>query len=257
MSLSLDPIRTLFLADAVFEDRPGDSRAAAQKLALGLTQRGHEVTFLVARQSPGSPEDEQRGPLRIIRYGGAGMGPEFIRRGQEACARLWAQTPFDLVHTHFAYSSVGPLRAVPKSVPRVRTFHGSWDEEGWLEEKQTDSLLGMAKAAIKRRVRYGIEAQSLSESAKVLTLSDCFSQIAQDRYGVKSDKIQVIPGGTDIERFCLPGDKGSVRDRLELPRDRRILLTVSRLAPRMGSNGTVMCCCLLAVKARNVIVSMT
>ena len=233
MTLRMDVIRALFLADAVFEDLPGGSRVVARELADGLAERGHEITFLVARQTPDAPDDEQRGPIRIVRYGGAGKGAEFIRNGHEACTKLCGEKSFDVVHTHFAYASLGPLRTVPKSVPRIRTFHGPWDEEGWLEDSRTSNPVSLLKAAVKRKVRKRIEADSLRESVKVLTLSECFAQMARSHYGVKSERIEIIPGGTDIKRFCLAADKATVRKQLNLPQDRRILLTVRRLAPRL------------------------
>lgn len=239
MSVKPERIRVLFLADAVFADLPGGSRVAARELAAGLAQRGHDVTFLVARQTPDAPGEEKLGPIRIIRYEGAGLGAEFVRRGHEACEKLCSETSFDVVHTHFAYASLGPLRAVPKSVPRVRTFHGPWDEEGWLEESRTKSPMGMIKAAVKRRMRYGIESGSLKASQIVLTLSDCFAQMARERYKVRSGKIQIIPGGVDISRFCLPADKTAVLNGLGLPEGRFILFTVRRLAPRMGLDNLI------------------
>ncbi len=205
----------------------------------GLVRRGHEVTFLAARQNPDSPEDERRDGVRIVRYGGAGQAGAFVRRGREACARLWAETPFDLVHTHFAYAGVGPLRAIPKSVPRVRTFHGPWDEEGWVEDSRDGGWINSVKAQVKRRLRFEVEAANLRGSAKVLTLSDCFRRLVTERYHVVPERVAVIPGGTDTQRFRLPNDKQAVRAALGLPSDRRLLLSVRRLAPRMGLDNLI------------------
>ena len=65
--------------------------------------------------------------------GRGGRGRSCGREG-EAAARLWAEGGFDVVHTHFAYAALGPLMALPRGVPHVRTFHGPWDVEGWLED---------------------------------------------------------------------------------------------------------------------------
>ena len=224
----------LFLADAVFDDIPGGSRVVARELACGLAGRGHQVTILAAHQTPGTPSDTHIGAVRVVRYPGAGDPLAFVREGRRACARLWAERPFDVVHTHFAYAALGPLQAVPASVPRVRTFHGPWDEEGWLEDSHRRGLVGTVKAHVKRRLRYQVERASLAGSARVLTLSECFRQMVVERYGVPLGKVESIPGGTDTDRFQPVMDKQAVRQRLGLPLDRTLLLSIRRLAPRMG-----------------------
>ena len=224
----------LFLADAVFDDIPGGSRVVARELACGLVGRGHQVTILAAHQTPGTPSDTHIGAVRVVRYPGAGDPLAFVREGRRACARLWAERPFDVVHTHFAYAALGPLQAVPASVPRVRTFHGPWDEEGWLEDSHRGGLVGTVKAHVKRRLRYQVERASLAGSARVLTLSECFRQMVVERYGVPLGKVESIPGGTDTDRFQPVMDKQAVRQRLGLPLDRTLLLSIRRLAPRMG-----------------------
>jgi len=232
-------MRILFLADAVFEDIPGGSRVVAREMACGLTARGHEVTILAGRQTPEGPDDCCLGGVRVVRYPGAGSPPAFVREGRRACARLWAERPFDVVHTHFAWAAVGPLKAVPASVPRVRTFHGPWDEEGWSGERHWEGLVGRVKARLKRRLRYQVEAANLAGSAEVLTLSDCFRRMVTERYGVPARKVRCIPGGTDLGRFRLPGSKQSVRQELRLSPDRTLLLCVRRLTPRMGLDNLI------------------
>ena len=232
----------LFLADAVFEDIPGGSRMVAWELAHGLVRRGHEVTFLVARHNQDAPDDEsQSDGVRVVRYGGAGRPLDFVRRGQEACAKLLQESrhPFDLVHTHFAYASVGPLRVMPRSVPRVRTFHGPWDEEGWAEESRQGGMVNSVKARIKRSIRYRVEVGSLRGSSQVLTLSDYFRRLVSERSCVAPEKITVIPGGADSTRFQPAADPMLCRRELGLPLDRRILISVRRLAGRMGLDNLV------------------
>ena len=233
------PLRVLFLADAVFEDLPGGSRVAARALARGLAARGHEVTFLAARHKTGALDDVIQNGVRIVRYPGAGSPLAFVREGCRACARLWAERPFDLIHTHFAYAAVGPLRAVPACVPRVRTFHGPWDEEGWAEERGRGGLVGRVRAGIKRKLRFQVETANLAGSARVLTLSDCFKRLAVERYGVPPERVESNPGGTDLNRFQPARDKRAVRRELGLPPDRTLLLSVRRLVPRMGLDGLI------------------
>jgi len=228
-------LRVLFLADAVFSDLPGGSQAVAREMANHLADSGHDITFLVARLNPASPIDERMSNgVRIVRYDGAGRPWDFIRNGERACASLLRETNFDIVHVHFAYAAIGPLRVLPRSIPRVRTFHGPWDQESWVETiSRSRSPVGIAKGWLKSKVCWAVEAASLAQSDKVVTLSEFFAHLVSSRYGFRRLSVNIVPGGVDIDRFA-PGDRCACRGRLDLPLDRRIALTVRRLTKRMG-----------------------
>ena len=235
-------MRILILADAVFSDIPGGSRVATRELAHGLLQRGHKVTFLVGRHNDKARDDEWHSDgTRIVRYRGAGEGFKFVRHGQEACAKLWAESayPYDVVHSHFAFAGLGPLRVIPRSVPRVRTFHGPWDAEGWVEDSQFSGAMNAVKARLKRVFRKQVETSSLRGSDQVLTLSEAFRRLVAERACISPEKIAVIPGGADSARFQPVSDPALCRKKLGLPLDRRILISVRRLAPRMGLDNLI------------------
>ncbi len=234
-------MRLLFLADAVFDDLAGGSRVVARELARKHVSNGHEVTFLVGRQIPNTPDDERtKEGIRIVRYNGAGSAIDFVRNGRAASARLWSENPFDIIHTHFAYAAIGPLQAIPKRTPHVRTFHGPWDEESWLEETaQPLPWFKMLLASIKKKMRHQVEVSNLNRSAAVLTLSDYFRNTVINSYGVRDKFVRVIPGGTDVARFMPTSNKMLLRGELGLPQERKIILSVRRLAPRMGLDNLI------------------
>ncbi len=232
-------MRILFLADAVFEDIPGGSRVVARELAHGLAARGHQVTFLVARHDDTAPDDERHGDIRIVRYPGAGHPPAFVRAGRRAAARLWAEGKYDVAHTHFAYAALGPLAALPPGTPHVRSFYGPWDEEGWVEDTTGHpGPLGMVKARIKRRLRHAVEAANLRRSRAVVVLSR-HSQAEVQTFHVPDARIRLLPGGADTQRFTPADDRDAVRRALGLPTERPLLLSVRRLAPRMGLDALI------------------
>lgn len=264
-------LKILFLADAVFEDKAGGSRVVARELAAELVQRGHEVTFLVARQTveqgdaPQKPGDEHHDGARIVRYSGAGRAAEFVRCGREACARLWAEQPFDIAHTHFAYAALGPLRAVPQDVPVVRSFYGPWDAEGWVEDQarlaasrksaRLQRVALGAKAHAKRALRHHVEAVNLRRSRRVIVLSEQ-SRGEVLSFGYPNERIQTIAGGVDVRRFQPPSDKrdkAAVRRELNLPAGRRILFSVRRLEPRMGLDNLIQAMPQIAAQIPNVL----
>lgn len=213
----------------------------ARELARGLAQRGHRVTFLVGRHEASAPDEEVREDgTRIVRYGGVGQGMRFVQLGQAACAKLWREDTFDLVHAHFAFAGVGPLRTTPALLPRIRTFHGPWDEEGWVEDlAHQPGRRGYLKALTRKRVRRQIEKASLHSSGHVLTLSDAFRTQVIEGFGVPASRVQKIVGGTDIERFVPVDNRASLRQSLNLPTGRRLFFSVRRLVPRMGLDNLI------------------
>lgn len=241
-------MRVLFLADAVFEDKPGGSRVVAGELARGLARRGHEIVFLVAGHRPEKPDDERSEGVRVVRYPGAGRAMEFLRAGRAACARLWAERPFDVVHTHFAYAACGPLQAVDRSAPHLRSFYGPWDAEGWVEdcgrlaagpELPAPRRAAMAaKHRIKRALRHRVETANLGQSERVIVLSEQ-SRREVLAFGYPAARIHKIVAGVDCARFRPTPDKQAVRREMGLPEGARILLSVRRLAPRMGLDNLI------------------
>ena len=230
----------LFLADAFFDDLPGGSRTVARELARELAGRGHRVTLLVGRQAPGPPDSEERDGFRIVRYPGAGEGKRFNEEGERAAQKLLASgEKFDLVHTHFAWAALGPLKAL-KGIPHVRTFHGPWDEESWIQDTRRATERGglggtllYVKAGLRRLFKKQVESRNLASAARIVVLSE-FMKGQVLRYGaIAPERITLIPGGADLSRFTLEG-KSSARARLGLPENVPILFSVRRLAPRMG-----------------------
>ena len=245
-------MKILFLADLVFEDHAGGSRVVARELAAGLARRGHDVTFLVRAGRDNCASDTFLGEARVVRFAAPSSVLGYIKAAREACVRLLAEGAFDIVHTHFAYSAVGPLQVIPKDVPLVRSFYGPWHAEGLVEDrKRLDdrrrekisprqaAACAAAFAALHARVvlRKRVERHNLSRSHVAVVLSEQSRQEVLD-LGFPADNIVKAPGGTDTDTFRLLSDKIAgkiaVRRALGLPEHAQVLLSIRRLAPRMG-----------------------
>jgi glycosyltransferase involved in cell wall biosynthesis len=232
-------MRILFLDDGVFEDGPGGNRLAARELASSLCNLGHEVVFLVPAHSSAAPSREDRGGLHIRRYLRPAKSPRLILSGYRAAAKLWSELHFDIIHAHFAFTSVGPVWALPRSLPCIRTFHGPWDREAISQTQRARrppmSFILCLKAQIQRR----IELLSLNQSDRIVVLSDHFSSLLVEQYGQSPDRIFTVPGGVDWTRFTPTNDKNAIRRELGLPCNRLLLLSVRRLVPRMGLHNLI------------------
>jgi glycosyltransferase involved in cell wall biosynthesis len=134
----------------------------------------------------------------------------------------------DLMASHFALYASGALGAVGQ-VPSVVHFHGPWAGEsraeggGWLACR--------GKAFLERAV--------YRRASRFICLSDAFAEILRRDYRVSPDRIRVVPGGVDVERFNLPESRPEARARLGWPAGRPIVFCVRRLVQRMGLGNLV------------------
>jgi glycosyltransferase involved in cell wall biosynthesis len=69
---------------------------------------------------------------------------------------------------------------------------------------------------------------------RVIVMSYAFADVATGSYGVPADRIRVIPGAADLERFQVETTRDRARRMLGWPIDRPLLLSVRRLVHRTG-----------------------
>jgi glycosyltransferase involved in cell wall biosynthesis len=79
-----------------------------------------------------------------------------------------------------------------------------------------------------------IERRALHRANRIVVLSEFSRQILEKNHGRLSPQIVIIPGGVDLEQFRPATDRMAVRDKLDLPRDVPLLVTIRDLEQRMG-----------------------
>ena len=126
---------------------------------------------------------------------------------------------FDLIHAHFAWPCgyAGVKLAKEYEVPIVVTAHGfdvydlPFRNEFWFN-----------------RVRY-----VLNNANYIITVGKNMKDIIVGKLGIGNDKVSVVPNGFD-SRLFFPMDKIKVRQSLNLPLNRKIVLNVANLVPVKG-----------------------
>lgn len=138
--------------------------------------------------------------------------------------RAFSESPTRLLAAHFALYAA-PLALLRNAPPLVAHFHGSWAAESAAEGEGRIAVT--AKALVERYV--------LARARRCIVLSNAYRELLTKSCGVAGERITVIPGGVDTERFSCPrADRVALRRHLGWPEDKRILLCVRRLARRMG-----------------------
>ncbi|MBW4560118.1 MAG: glycosyltransferase family 4 protein [Mojavia pulchra JT2-VF2] len=132
----------------------------------------------------------------------------------------------DAINLHFALYSFPILDLLPKKVPITFNFHGPWASESQ-QEISNQILSGF----LKRRL---IEQTTYNRCDRFIVLSKAFGNILHQQYQIPWSKINIIPGGVDINKFQLSLSPQEARTKLGWPDNRRILFTSRRLVHRVG-----------------------
>jgi glycosyltransferase involved in cell wall biosynthesis len=128
------------------------------------------------------------------------------------------------INLNFALYSLPLMQVLPKGVPITFTFHGPWALESDREGANKLSVF----------LKHWIEKRVYQQCDRFIVLSKAFGTILHQYYHIPWDKIYIIPGGVDLDRFQLNLSREQAREQLNFPKNRPILFTSRRLVHRMG-----------------------
>ena len=143
------------------------------------------------------------------------MRQAFTRQVEASCP--------DVITTHFALYAL-PIKKYLGQYPHVVHFHGPWSAESQAEGGRSLTV----------RAKYMLERAVYQTGDRYITLSEAFADVLCDRYGVDREKVRVIPGGVDVDRFHTGVSRADARTNLGWSSDRPTILCVRRLVHRMG-----------------------
>ena len=217
-------MRLLILAEV---DPALPSSGAERVLAghvSGLLARGHSVTVVSGASGRDTTDDR----LEIVRVGWSARTPWRARRAAKVRA---ARGPFDAILVHHSYPAwrMASDRAF-RQAPTASVFLSGWAEEYDVRRpgrRDVAHRLG-------RRFRLLVERRVLSSVGRVLAMSRFMADRARALHGLGHDRIRIVPGGVDRDRFRPAPDRGGARAALGLPPVGPLLLTLRNLEPRMG-----------------------
>jgi glycosyltransferase involved in cell wall biosynthesis len=132
----------------------------------------------------------------------------------------------DAINLHFALYSFPILDLLPKGVPITFNFHGPWASES--QEEVNNQMLSILLK------RWLIEKTTYKRCDRFIVLSKAFGKILHQQYQIPWDKIHIIPGGVDINKFQANLSPQEARSKLGWPDSRQILFTSRRLVHRVG-----------------------
>lgn len=225
------------------EEIGGLSRVMSQAVRA-QADAGHDARALVTGTD--SVQQLSGGLARAFSPSGAFV-PLRLLRARRAVARALREMAPDVVSYHFALYGRPSLDLVRDRVPWVVHFHGPWAMEGFAEGS---SHLGKA---LKKRF---VEEPMYRDAPRVITLSRSFADILVERYGVRPERIRVVPGGFDPVQFLSAPDRKASRSRFHFPADRPLAVCVRRLQSRMGLENLLEAVSVLRAKHPDLLVAI-
>jgi glycosyltransferase involved in cell wall biosynthesis len=218
-------LQTLQLGMGWFGEKAGGLNRVYAHLLDELSRDGVELHGLVA----GSP-DVARASRGLAQSFAPDDAPLLARmRALRAAASAWLrERPDALIASHFALNAF-PVLSQARRHPLVVHFQGPWGEESRVEGEGTLTVL--AKEMVERAV--------YRRASQAIVLSAAFRDLLVRRYGVPEQRIHVIPGGVDVDRFAIAKSRDECRRALGWPEGRPIVLCVRRLVRRVGVDALV------------------
>ena len=219
-SKKVNIVKTLQIGMGWFEDRPGGLDRYYYDCANHFPSTNIQFDGLVAGETNVKFDSTEK----VTAF--APSDASLLRRWLEVrnnFQELTSQHDYDLIVSHFAFYTF-PLLNILNDRPLVSHFHGPWALESGVEVNK--SLAVKAKKWLEKSV--------YRRSQQFIVLSSTFRDVLHREYQVPLDKIHIIPGGVDIDRFNI--DISSIKARKELGwhQDRPIIFCIRRLAKRMG-----------------------
>lgn len=221
-------MKILFITENLFPDVMGGSGRVVQEFALSLTRLGHEITILTRRKH-GLPAAEEIDGMTVIRYA--------CRQPLQMYRAIAKHLKTDSARgSYHAVLLEQPFPGLPaflsgalKNTPIIREFHGPWHDE-----YRVKSGGARLKSAVGVKIRKEIDHYSLLRATKIRVLSEYMKEEVLRIDSRLEDKIIVVPGGVNTERFQPAESRTTVLNELNIPEGRRLLFTVRNLTPRMG-----------------------
>jgi glycosyltransferase involved in cell wall biosynthesis len=213
-------MRVLSIGVNWFAEGSGGLDRVFKDLARDLPAQGIDLRGLVL-----GPQDAgalSGGAVSAFGRPGARL-PERLLRARQKVASAVHRDPPDLIAAHFALFAAPALDLLGRQALVVH-FHGPWADEAAEE----------GTGRIGQTLRRGLEAAIYRRAKRVITLSHAFAGLAVDRYGVARERLRVVPGSVDLDRFAPLLSRREARAALGWPEDGTILLSVRRLVRRMG-----------------------
>lgn len=240
MPLDDRPLRIVITALHYHPDQPSGSSRLAFDEAVYLAGRGHEVWLVAMDPSGEQPAYAFREGLHVLQYTAPSYSLFDPRRAQahQQQVRELLQThlsgPVDALHGHALLTYDGARALYDAPARRAYTIHSPMR----LEMEAAARGAGPAqrlKLATTAHLTHALEARCLDASERITALSAYTRTLIGQYHNARmAERVQVVPGWVDVDRFQIQPDRDALKARFGWPQETPLLFTLRRLVPRNG-----------------------
>jgi len=233
-------LNILFVADVSIASMIGGAERVLYEESTRLANKGHAVRILTRRLPYHESDVEQIDGVEEHRYSfQEKLFPFFFKSIMSDCRgtfrSLEENFSFDIINFHQPFSAIGVLSSTSsRKVPLIYTCHSLSFEEYISRSSSPKDPIKWLIHHLQVSARKSTEKTVLKGSDRVVVLSEYTRDKLKRTYRLSSSKVNVIPGGVDLERFRPSSDRARIRAHMGLPENKFILFTVRNLVPRMG-----------------------
>jgi len=233
-------LNILFASDVSISNIIGGAERVLYEQSTRLARKGHHVHVLTRKLPEHVSDQETIQGVHEWRYEVDWSSPSAslmstLSNGKALFESLLKRYAFDCINFHQPFSAYAVLRSrLSKPIRKIYTCHSLSFEEYRSRTRIPQTVIEKTSFRANVQGRKRLEKNALNASEKIVTLSEFTKDKLCNTYTIPSDKIAVIPGGVDLERFYPVSDRMKIRKHLFMPTDHIILFTVRNLVPRMG-----------------------
>jgi glycosyltransferase involved in cell wall biosynthesis len=252
-------LNLLLVSDVSFSNVVGGSERVLFEQASRLAERGHNVHILTRLLNTHLEIVDQKYDVHEWRYfvGSADRPVRFIlntiKNGRQLFEKLQTKYRFDCINSHQPFSALSLFGSpYSRNISQIYTCHSLSIEEFTSRHEAPIGLPGRAIYQLQCCIRKTIEKKVINRSAEIVTLSRFTAKRLQRQFGINNIKMSIIPGGVDLRNFKPAENKENIRKKVEVPRNKIILLTVRNLVQRMGLENLILAMKEIASKEKNI-----
>ena len=237
----------LFVADVSISNVIGGAERVLFEQSTRLAKRGHDVHILTRKLPVHSQNQKVIQGVKEWRYdvNRKQSDVSFLKNTWQNSRKLFetlqTKFKFDWINFHQPFSAFGAVRSsLSKNIKKIYTCHSLSFEEYISRNAYLDGFIQRILYFMNIFARKWLEKSVLKQSNEVIVLSRFTQEKLRDVYKIPPQKVSIIPGGVDLERFQPANDKNNIKRRLDLPSEKIILFTVRNLVPRMGLENLIL-----------------
>ena len=235
-----------------YPDEVGGAWGLTYEINKRLVERGHKVFQITCKSLKSQPSRELIDGIQYQRVSLHESKRIFSlwNAVRKQIKTILKQESLQLIHIHNPLIGlIVLLQPGLWKIPKVYHFHSSWFDE------ERINTVGTAQAPVRLKFRLElirvIEWICFKFSGTILFLSEYSKSRFKEYYFLSKPDFLIIPGGVDLKEFHplkLEENREEICERLNLEKNRPLLLTVRRLEERMGLENLIIAVEILAKK---------